>query len=126
MSISNVDNCFSYFDKVKFFLALFLFFLGLVSLFWFSERSITFRIIGFSIISCLSFVLFIFNEISRSFFSFGKESFSELKRVSWPDRKSAVRMTGTVCVFAVLISVFICLIDKIIDFFLYGVLLGWR
>lgn len=126
MSISSMDNYFSFSDKVKFFLALLLFFFGLVSLFWFSEQPMAFRLICFSAFSCLSFVFFIFNEISRSFFSFCKESFFEARRVSWPDRKSAVRMTGTVCVFAILISVFICLIDKIIDFFLYGVLLGWR
>ncbi|AFZ83350.1 preprotein translocase subunit SecE [Candidatus Kinetoplastibacterium blastocrithidii TCC012E] len=126
MSISSFDNCFSRFDKVKFFLAFLVFFLGLVPIFWLSEKTMLFRLVCFSVFSCLSFILFIFNEISKSFFSFCRDSFFELKRVSWPDRKSAIRMTGTVCVFAILISIFICLIDKIIDFFIYGILLGWR
>ncbi|AGF49445.1 preprotein translocase subunit SecE [Candidatus Kinetoplastidibacterium galati] len=117
MSISNADNYFSYFDKVKFFLALLLFFLGLISFFGFQKN--LWLLEQFVFLFSLAYLLYclFFNKISRSFFSFCKESFFEVKRVSWPDRKSAVRMTGTVCVFAVLISVFICLIDKIIDFF---------
>jgi len=40
-----------------------------------------------------------------------KDAWSELKQVTWPDRKTSWKLTGTVIVFSVIFSVFTTLLD---------------
>lgn len=47
------------------------------------------------------------------FFGYLKESYRELKRVTWPDRKSAWRLTGTVFLFSTIMALLLFGIDSI-------------
>jgi len=51
------------------------------------------------------------NPISRYF----KGAYSELKKVTWPDRSESIRLTGGVIVYSLAFALFIALVDYIFD-----------
>lgn len=59
----------------------------------------------------------------KEFASYCKASYEELRRVVWPSRKETINTTGIVCAFVVVIAFFLFIVDKIIEFVLYDVLL---
>lgn len=62
----------------------------------------------------------------RSFVSFAKESVRETKKVVWPARNDAIRVTGIVFGFVLLMAVFLWGSDKVLEFVLYNIILGWK
>jgi preprotein translocase subunit SecE len=67
-----------------------------------------------------------FSVPGQRLFAFGKDSWSETRRVVWPTRKETVQMTLTVFVFVVVMAIFLWLIDKTLEWVLYDLLLGWK
>jgi preprotein translocase subunit SecE len=47
------------------------------------------------------------------FFRYLKESYQELRKVTWPDRRSAWKLTGTVFLFSVIMALFLFGIDSV-------------
>ena len=62
----------------------------------------------------------------REFLSFAKEAVRETKKVVWPTRKEATQITGIVFAFVVVMAMFLWGTDKILQFLLYDVILGWK
>ena len=50
----------------------------------------------------------------------------EMRKVVWPTRKETLQTTFFVFVFASLMSLFLWLVDKGLEWVLYSLLLGWR
>ncbi|NDH30496.1 MAG: preprotein translocase subunit SecE, partial [Betaproteobacteria bacterium] len=48
------------------------------------------------------------------------------RRVVWPDRKETVQMTLTVFGFVVIAALFLWIVDKSLEWILYGLILGWK
>lgn len=59
----------------------------------------------------------------KRFLAYGRESYDELTRVVWPTRKETLSSTGMVIAFVVVVSLFLFLVDLIIEWGLYDVLL---
>lgn len=66
------------------------------------------------------------SQLGRDFTGFARESVRETKKVVWPSRKEAMQITGVVFGFVVLMAIFLWGTDKILEFVLYGLILGWR
>ncbi|MBW0454769.1 MAG: preprotein translocase subunit SecE [Candidatus Kinetoplastibacterium crithidii] len=126
MSNSNLENSVGFTDKLKFFLSVLLFLSSFISFNILSDRSFYERLLVFVFFIVLSGILFVFSKLGRFLISFVKDSFFELKLMSWPQRKEALRMTLVVFVFAFSVSLFILIIDKCIEYLLYVVFLGWK
>ena len=62
----------------------------------------------------------------RDFLNFAKEAVRETKKVVWPTRKEAMQITGIVFAFVVVMAMFLWGTDKILQFLLYDVILGWK
>ncbi|HEY0488584.1 MAG TPA: preprotein translocase subunit SecE [Telluria sp.] len=62
----------------------------------------------------------------REFLTFAKEAVRETKKVVWPTRKEAMQITGIVFAFVVVMAMFLWGTDKILQFLLYDVILGWK
>jgi len=62
----------------------------------------------------------------RDFLSFAKEAVRETKKVVWPTRKEATQITGIVFAFVLVMAIFLWGTDKILEFLLYDVILGWK
>jgi len=62
----------------------------------------------------------------RDFLVFAKESVRETKKVVWPTRKEATQITAVVFGFVLLMAIFLWGTDKILEFLMYDVILGWK
>ncbi len=62
----------------------------------------------------------------RDFLNFAKEAVRETKKVVWPTRKEATQITGIVFAFVVVMAMFLWGTDKMLQFLLYDVILGWK
>lgn len=72
----------------------------------------------------LSGLIFLFlTSLGRAFIAYVKSAFAELKKVVWPPRQEALRMTGFVIVFVAILSLFIYGVDTIISWLFFDVFL---
>ncbi|TFW31218.1 preprotein translocase subunit SecE [Massilia horti] len=62
----------------------------------------------------------------REFLGFAKESVRETRKVVWPSHKETTQITGIVFAFVVVMAIFLWGTDKILEFLLYDVILGWK
>ena len=62
----------------------------------------------------------------RDFLGFAKESVRETKKVVWPTRKEATQITLVVFGFVIVMAIFLWGTDKILEFLMYDVILGWK
>jgi preprotein translocase subunit SecE len=51
------------------------------------------------------------SEPGKRFFTFGKDSVAEAKRVVWPSRKETLQTTGVVILFAIVMALFLWAVD---------------
>lgn len=64
-----------------------------------------------------------FSPSGKRFIAYGRASYDELRLVVWPTRRETLTSTGLVMGFVVIIALFLFVIDKIIEWGLYDVLL---
>ena len=62
----------------------------------------------------------------RRFIAYAKDSWYEVKIVVWPTRKETTQMTLVVFGFVLIMSLFLWLADKLIEWLVFSVLLGWK
>ena len=72
-----------------------------------------------------SVVVFMASDSGRRLLAFGRDSVRELKKVVWPERKEAIQMTMYVFGFVLVMSIFLWLTDKTIEWVFYDLILGW-
>ena len=51
------------------------------------------------------------SESGKRFFTFGKDSVAEAKRVVWPTRKETLQTTAVVIAFAIIMALFLWAVD---------------
>jgi len=66
------------------------------------------------------------SESGRQLLAFGRDSWREVRKVVWPSRKEAIQMTAYVFAFVVIMSVFLWLTDKTLEWLFFDLILGWR
>jgi len=62
----------------------------------------------------------------RGFLEFAHEAVRETKKVVWPTRKEAMQVTAVVFGFVLLMAIFLWGTDKVLEFVLYDLILGWK
>ncbi|MEG0822273.1 MAG: preprotein translocase subunit SecE [Burkholderiaceae bacterium] len=62
-------------------------------------------------------------QSGKRFIAYGREAYEELRRVVWPTKKETFSTTGVVFAFVVIMSVFLFLVDKSVEWLLYDVFL---
>lgn len=71
-------------------------------------------------------VVFLISESGRRFLAFAHDAWREVKKVVWPTRKESIQMTAYVFAFVVIMSLFLWLADKTLEWLFYDLILGWR
>jgi preprotein translocase subunit SecE len=66
------------------------------------------------------------SSTGRDFLGFAKESVRETKKVVWPTGKETRQITAVVFGFVLVMAIFLWGTDKILEFLLYDVILGWK
>ena len=62
----------------------------------------------------------------KKFIAYAKDSINETKKVVWPTRKESTQMTLIVFAFVAVMAIFLWSADKIIEWVIFSVLLGWK
>ena len=70
--------------------------------------------------------VFFTSEPGRQLIAYGRDSVREVQKVVWPARKEAMQMTAYVFAFVFVMSLFLWLTDKTLEWVLYDLVLGWR
>lgn len=62
----------------------------------------------------------------KRFISYAKDSWNEVRKVVWPTRKETTQMTLIVFAFVAIMSIFLWSADKLIEWLIFSVFLGWK
>lgn len=62
----------------------------------------------------------------KRFISYSKDSWNEVRKVVWPTRKETGQMTMIVFAFVAIMSIFLWTSDKLIEWIVFSVFLGWK
>lgn len=70
--------------------------------------------------------MFMTSEAGKQFVAFGRDAWREAKKVVWPSRKEAMQMTAYVFGFVVIMALFLWTTDKLLEWAIFDLFLGWR
>lgn len=62
----------------------------------------------------------------QGFLNFAREAVRETRKVVWPTRREALQITGVVFGFVLIMAIFLWGTDKVLEFVLYDLVLGWK
>ena len=128
MSNQSVQTVSTSNDKFKVALAVVAAIAGVVGFFYLKGQNKPALVAAGALVAGLVFAVLLLwtSTAGRDFLSFAKESVRETKKVVWPTRKEATQITGIVFAFVVVTAIFLWGTDKILEFLLYDVILGWK
>ena len=98
-------------DKIKLLVAFLLVAAGIMGFYYLGDSAAVVRLISVLTGVVLATVVAYTSDPGRRFFTFGKDSVSEAKRVVWPTRKETLQTTGVVILFAITMAVFLWAVD---------------
>ncbi|MFZ1363283.1 preprotein translocase subunit SecE [Brachymonas denitrificans] len=126
MATSQVETVTTGADKAKLAVALLLVLAGFVAYFMLAPQGV-YAQWGALIVGVLAGVaVFLQSAAGKGLVDFGREAMRELRKVVWPTRKEATQTTMFVFAFALVMSLFLWLTDKTLEWVLYSLVLGWR
>jgi preprotein translocase subunit SecE len=126
MTTTNVETVSSGKDKALIALFLVLVIAGLVGFTMLEQQGslVQWAVLLASLVAAV--VAFLLSTQGQQLVAFGKDSKRELEKVVWPTRQEATQMTLYVFGFVVIMSLFLWLTDKTLEWVLYDLILGWR
>jgi preprotein translocase subunit SecE len=127
MSNTTIENVTSIADRLKLGLSVLVIIAGIVA-FSMLESKIPMvgRVAVFLGSLILAAVIAWMSEPGRRTIAFAHDSYNEVRRVIWPTRKETIQMTGIVFAFVTAMGLLLWILDKLISWLLFGVLLGWK
>jgi preprotein translocase subunit SecE len=126
MSTQDIENVNSKLDMLLVTLAVLAVLAGVLGFSLLSERPLLARLGILAGGLVLGVALAWFSHPGKQFLGFARESYDETRRVSWPARKETVNTTGIVFAFVVIMAIFLFIVDKGLEWFLYDLLLRWK
>jgi preprotein translocase subunit SecE len=128
MSNQSVQTVSTSNDKFKVALAVVAMIAGVVGFFYLKGHNKPALVCAGALVAGLAFAVLLLwtSATGRDFLNFAKESVRETKKVVWPTRKEAMQITGVVFAFVLVMAIFLWGTDKILEFVLYDLILGWK
>jgi preprotein translocase subunit SecE len=74
----------------------------------------------------MAVVVYLLSESGKELIALFRDSWRELKKVVWPSRKEAIQLTLYVFGFVVLMALLLWMTDKVLEWVLYDLILGWK
>ena len=126
MAATQVETVSSGADKLKLFVVAVLVVAGIAGFYLLAKQgaAVQWAVLLVGLIAAVA--TFLVSEPGKQFVGFAKDSWREVKKVVWPTRKETLQMTAYVFVFVVIMSTFLWLTDKTLEWVLYDLILGWR
>ena len=113
-------------DKAKLAGAVLLMLASIVAFYYLGKQDLWVRVLALLALLGAAVALFLTSESGRRLVAFGQDSVKEVKKVVWPTRKEAMQMTAYVFAFVAIMSVFLWLTDKTLEWVFFDLILGWR
>lgn len=113
-------------DKLKVALAVGAAIAGVVGFYFLSDKSSLVRIGALLLGLVVAVSVLSTTDLGRNFLDFSRDAVRETKKVVWPKRKEAMQITLIVFGFVVVMAIFLWGTDKLLEFLLYDVILGWK
>ena len=66
------------------------------------------------------------SQSGRRFIGFSQHAIDETRKVVWPTRKETIQTTLIVFAFVLVMANFLWIADKLLEWVLYDLLLGWK
>ena len=126
MSNQSVQTVSTTNDKFKVVLAVVALIAGVVGFFYLAGQPTLVRAAALVVGLLISVGIAYTSAAGRDFLNFAKEAVRETKKVVWPTRKEATQITLIVFAFVVVMAIFLWGTDKILEFVLYDLILGWK
>jgi preprotein translocase subunit SecE len=128
MSNQSVQTVSTSNDKFKVALAVVATIAGVVGFFYLKGQNKPALVCAGALVAGLAFAVLLLwtSATGREFLNFAKESVRETRKVVWPTRKEAMQITGIVFAFVLVMAIFLWGTDKVLEFLLYDVILGWK
>jgi len=126
MANQNVETVTAAADKAKLGLSLLALAAGIVGFYLLAEQPLVLRVLSVLAGVAAAAVIGWFSAPGQQFFGFARDSWYEMRRVVWPDKKATTQMTLRVFGFVVLMAIFLWLVDKGLQWVLYDLILGWK
>ena len=113
-------------DKLKIALAVAAAIAGVVAFYFLSDKPAVVRVVALLAGLAVGVACAWTSTTGRDFILFAKEAVRETKKVVWPTRKEAMQITAIVFGFVLIMAIFLWGTDKLLEFLLYDVILGWK
>jgi preprotein translocase subunit SecE len=113
-------------DKAKVAGSLVLLLSSFVVFYLLSKQGALVQWLGLLVLIAAAVGVFLTSESGRRLIGFGRDSYRELGKVVWPERKEAIQMTMYVFGFVLVMSILLWFTDKVIEWAFYDLILGWR
>ena len=126
MATSQVDTVTTGADKTKLAISALLIVAGFVAYFLLSAQGSIAQWAALLVGVAAGVALYFQTGSGRSLIGFGRDSVRELRKVVWPTRKETTQTTLFVFAFVVIMAMFLWVVDKLLEWILYGIVLGWR
>jgi preprotein translocase subunit SecE len=128
MSNQSVQTVSTSNDKFKVVLAAIATIAGVVGFFFLKSQNKPALMCAGALVAGLVFAVLLLwtSATGRDFLGFAKEAVRETKKVVWPTRKEATQITMVVFGFVLVMAIFLWGTDKILEFLMYDVILGWK
>ena len=99
---------------------------AVVAFYALGQQDLWLRVAALLVLLAAAVAVFFMSEAGRQLIAFGRDSARETRKVVWPTRNEAMQMTGYVFAFVFVMSLFLWLTDKTLEWALYDLILGWR
>ena len=126
MAATQVETVSSGADKLKLFAVAVLVIAGIAGFYLLSKQGALVQWLGLLALIAAAVGVFLTSESGRRLIGFGRDSYRELGKVVWPERKEAIQMTMYVFGFVLVMSILLWFTDKVIEWAFYDLILGWR
>ncbi len=126
MATSQIETVSTGADKAKLAAAVLLLLGGFVAFYLLAQQASYVRWLALLVGMAAAVGVFFTSEAGKELIAFGRDSVREVKKVVWPARKEAIQMTAYVFAFVFVMSLFLWLTDKTLEWVLYDLVLGWR
>jgi preprotein translocase subunit SecE len=99
---------------------------SVVAFYLLSQQDLWVRVLALLALLAAAVALFFTSESGKQLLGFSRDSAREVRKVVWPTRKEALQMTAYVFAFVFVMALFLWLTDKLLQWVLYDLFLGWR
>ena len=113
-------------DKIKAAIAVLLLVAGIAGFYFLSESPMVLRVASVLAGLAAGAAVGWTTAPGKEFFVFAQEAVVETKKVVWPTRKESLQTAAAVFGFVVAMAVFLWITDKLLEYSMYDLLLGWK